>query len=82
MDHVMTIKAYERKLELGGGFRGVVIDCKQKRIIRESEVLPSYESARHFAQSEAHKLMGDRPYKRAYVSRSFVGNKYVANIWA
>ncbi len=79
MNHVMTIKAYPRKAELGGGFRGALIRHPSGERV-ESPVLASYEAARHWAQLESHNQMGGRPYRRAYLS----GRKhsYQANIWA
>lgn len=80
MNCVMSIKAYERKPELGGGFRGAVIANSQR--IAESEILPTLEAAKVWAQSEAHRRMGSRPYRRAHVAKRFTGGSYIANIWA
>lgn len=80
MTCVMCIKAYARKQELGGGFRGAVIANGER--IAESEILPTLEAAKVWAQSEAHRLMAARPYRRAHVARRFTGGSYVANIWA
>ena len=81
MEHVMTIKAYERKAELGGGYRARVIRKSDKALF-ESDVLPTSNAARNWAQVKAHQLMNGQYYKRAYVSRRFTGGSYVANIWA
>lgn len=81
MNAVLTIKAYERKAELGGGFRGRVYRPADKAVF-ESDVLPSLDAAKFWAQTEAHKLMGSRPYRRAHVAKRFTGGSYQANIWA
>lgn len=80
MQHCLTIKAYERKPELGGGFRGVVLNGSES--VAESDVLPTLEAAKLWAQSKAHSIMGSRPYRRAHVARRYTGGKYIANIWA
>lgn len=81
MEHVLTIKAFERKIELGGGFRAVVVDLRTRDSFK-SDVLADQQSAMFWAQKKAHEIMGSRPYRRASIARRFVGNKYVANIWA
>jgi hypothetical protein len=78
----MTLRAYARKDEMGGGFRAVVVDRRNGNARYESDVLPTYESARNWAMSTAHRLMGDTPYRRASVNNKRSGRRYDANIWA
>jgi hypothetical protein len=86
MDHVATIKAYERKSELGGGFRAQVVPTvtgEQKGLVNwQSEVLESRDAARYAAQAELHRQMNGAPYRRAHLAARFCGSKYVSNIWA
>ena len=79
MKAVLFLKAYERKLEMGGGFRGAVIRDKQR--FAESPVLPTLEAAKSWVQIEAHRIMGDTPYRRAHVAKRFTGGSYQAHIW-
>lgn len=81
MDHVLTIRAYERKPELGGGFRAVVVRHADKQRF-ESDVLPDRESAMYWAQSQAHEMMVGRPYRRASLAKRFRRGVYEASIWA
>ena len=75
----MTLRAYPRKEEVGGGFRAVVI-MRSNAERFESPVLETYEAARHWSQLEAHNRMGSRPYRRASVAGR--RGSYYANIWA
>ncbi len=59
MNNVLSLKAYERKEELGGGFRARVFRPADKAVF-ESDVLPTYEQARDWAIREAHKADGWR----------------------
>ena len=81
MEHVMTIKAFERKIELGGGFRGIVVNLATREKY-ESGILPTHEDAKFYAQKTAHDLMAGKPYRRCSIARRFCGNRYIANIWA
>lgn len=78
---VMTIRAYARKAELGGGFRGLVLDRRDGSQI-ESDVLQTYEEARNWAIRESHARMGQTPYRRCSVNAGTAGRAYRANIWA
>ncbi len=49
--------AYERKAELGGGFRGVVVD-KRTSDRMESDVMPTLAEARNWV-SQRQKRLGD-----------------------
>lgn len=80
--HVLTCRAYTRKPEMGGGFRGRVIDHRNGDASVESDVLPTYEQARNWAMAQAHKMMGDRPYRRCSINAGSAGRSYRANIWA
>lgn len=79
--HVMTIRAYARKVELGGGFRGIVEDHRNGARA-ESDILPVYEEARNWAMREAHARMGEAPYRRCSINAGTAGRAYRANIWA
>lgn len=79
-EHVMTLRAYARKEELGGGYRGAVVLQPTKERI-ESPVLSTYEAARHWAQTEAHARMAGRPYRRSHVAGR-TKESYYANVWA
>lgn len=84
MQHVMTIKAFQRKPELGGGFvavarvrpEGVALGLREERVEADS-----LDKARYEAQMIAHRQLAGRPYQRSALARRFVGNQYVANIW-
>lgn len=80
--HALSIRAFARKQELGGGFRAVVVDHRHGGARHESDVLPTYESARNWGMSTAHRLMGDTPYRRASVNAGTAGRRYMANIWS
>ena len=79
MQAVLFLKAYERKLEMGGGFRGAVI--KDKTRVAESPIFDTLDAAKFWVQNEAHKMMNGIPYRRAYVSKRFTGGSYQARIW-
>lgn len=87
MIHVMTIRAYERKTELGGGFRAVASVRPDGLAFglrnEESGVIDTFEAARFEAQSIAHRQMNGRTYQRAYIAqrRHRMHPKYIANIW-
>jgi hypothetical protein len=80
--HVLTLRAYARKKELGGGFRARVIDHENRDAVIESDVLPTYESARNWAMQRGHQIMGARPYRRCSINAGTAGSAYRANIWA
>lgn len=83
MQHVLTLRAYARKSEMGGGFRGSVIDHRATTPTRvESDVLSTYEQARDWTIRTAANLMGDTPYRRASINSGSAGRLYRANIWA
>ena len=76
-----VLKAYRRKDEMGGGWRGVVVDCAAKRRVASSEVLATREEARDFAKIAAHELMGGRPYRLANVYARYCGGGYRSHLW-
>lgn len=75
----MQIRAYPRRDEDGGGFRGVCVLIETKERI-ESPVFETFDQAKFWAQNEAHKRMNGRHYNRAYIRKP--RNYYTANIWA
>lgn len=75
--HVLTAKAYERKAELGGGFRGTVYDRRTKTLI-QSDVFTSRDDARNWAKREVFKIMGDKPWAPGYIWRP----TWVMNVFA
>lgn len=75
--HIATIAAFERKAELGGGFRGVYFNLVTKERV-ESEVLPTLEAARYFAKAEAHRRHTAENYSLAPYRRR---GEYKANVW-
>lgn len=81
VNNPLSLRAYERKSELGGGFRGVVVRHADKARF-ESDVLETYEAARDWAIREADRLMGSTPYRRASVNAGTAGRSYRANIWS
>jgi len=74
MTHVLTVQAYERKTELGGGFRGVVLD-KRSQEKTESPIFPTMAEARYWAKSLAFKVMGATSWAPGYYrqTKSFWG---------
>lgn len=80
MSYTLHLKAFSRKPELGGGFRGVVTDNRDKQRY-ESEVLQTYEEARFFVQDTAHKLMKGQVYRRCAVNAGTAGKRYEAFIY-
>jgi len=72
----MTLEAYERKEELGGGWRAVVHNHMTKISVK-SPVLPTKEAARHWAKEAAHKEMNGAPYTLAHM----YGKNYKSNLW-
>ena len=81
MQHVLTLRAYARKAEMGGGFRGSVIDHRTTARV-ESDVLSTYEHARDWTIKTAASIMGETPYRRASINTGSAGRLYRANIWA
>lgn len=77
MRHVLTAEAYERKAELGGGFRGVVL-IRAKKARLESPVLTSLEDARRWAKAKVFEIMGDTAWAPGYVLKP----NWRMNVWA
>lgn len=79
---VATIRAYEIKAELGGGFRGVYrsaaspVDGSIEEI--KSEVLPTIEAARYFAKNAGYEK---HPGATVAVIGRSSGIQYRANLW-
>lgn len=88
IQHVLSLKAYERKSELGGGFRArvvwrmnnAVVPPQHYATVYESEILDTFDQAKSWAMQTAAKIMGDRPYRRCYIKSP--RNLYRANVWA
>ena len=68
--------AFERKLELGGGFRGRVKD-KRSNSITESPVLDTVEAARYWVRTEVAKGMDGQPWTPGYVYKP----SWQMNVW-
>lgn len=66
MQDVLVATAYERKAELGGGARGVVLDKRTKERY-ESPVLDDVSQARAWAKTKVFALMGDQPWAPGYI---------------
>lgn len=56
-------RAYERKAELGGGFRGVAFNPKTKER-RESDVRETLQQARNDAKRMVHDMLGAETYSK------------------
>lgn len=81
--YAIHMKAYERKAELGGGFRAVVTDARVSPVVRyESEVLERYEEARFWCQNKAHELMNGQVYRRSSINAKSAGKRYEAFLYA
>lgn len=81
MIHEMTIKAYPRKPEFGGGFNASIRrECNGEKI--KGPGFANYEAARNWVITEAHRLMAGRNYRRASIRARVQGVVYTANIWA
>lgn len=74
--HFATIAAYPIKAELGGGFRGVYKIVGGERFA--SDVLPTLEAARFWAQNEAYVRHNEQGYSLAALRRK---GEYQANVW-
>ena len=68
--------AYERKTELGGGFRAVVIDRRSGQR-DESPILPDINSARHWARVRIDSLMRGEPWVPGYSYKPY----WALNVW-
>ncbi len=81
---VLVVRAFPFKQEYGGGFGARVYDA----VAKLSHPLPGrfecYEQARDAAKSEAHRMMGGRPYRLASIKQGRTNQNrfYDANIWA
>lgn len=75
--HIATITAYPIKDELGGGFRGVIINHETKER-RASDRCETLESARYWAQVQAHSAYDAAGYSLAPLRRR---GEYQANVW-
>ncbi|GEM_PF-7008051 len=64
-DHVLTAVAFERKAELGGGFRARVID-RRSHAAHESPVCTTMQEARHWARTTVNTLMAGTPWQPGY----------------
>ncbi len=78
-EHVLSTEVYERKEDLGGGFRGVVFDRvrKEKHV---SEVV-SRDEALSWVKHKVHEIMGGAAYKTAALRLKRGSTGYKANIW-
>lgn len=65
MTHILTAAAFERKDELGGGFRAVVLDKRTKEKY-QSDVLDTIEAARHWAKTKVLAILAGQPYAPGY----------------
>lgn len=76
MRNPVTAVAYERKDELGGGFRARVLDRRDKQV-HESDVLPTIEAARYWARQKIEKLMMGQPWAPGYTYKPWTLNVWV-----
>lgn len=77
--HTLTLIAFPRKEELGGGYRGKVADRRTSpSTIHESEVLPTREAATHWVKAKAHELLAGTFYQLAPMREP---DGYRANVW-
>lgn len=72
--HAATITAFPLKT---GGFRGVLLVHSTKLRI-PSDVLPTLEAARYWAQCKAHEMYDEGGYHIAAVC---IPGEYLANVW-
>lgn len=75
--HRATLRAYEIKEELGGGFRGMVTDHKTKTTYK-SEVLPTLDAARYWAKAKGDEIADGAFYQLAPLRRR---GAYLSNLW-
>lgn len=75
--HIATLAAYPIKTELGGGFRGVILNHATK-VRSQSDRLDTLEAARYWAQMQAHNAYDDVGYSIAPLRRR---GEYQANVW-
>lgn len=81
---VLTVRAFPFKAEYGGGFGARVHDCMAKQSHPVPGRFDTYEQARDAAKIQAHRMMGDRPYRLCSLKQSRANQNrfYDANIWA
>ena len=71
MENPVSATAYERKAELGGGFRAVVVDKRGSKQRYESPILGTIEAARHWARVKVDHLMDGAPWRPGYSYRPY-----------
>ena len=73
--------AFERKVELGGGYRGVVAvyESDGGRLLQrlESPIKSDLFSAGSWAYETAHEIIGSRPFRVGHYN----GNRWRKNYW-
>ena len=68
--------AFERKEELGGGFRGRLRDNRDNAI-HESPVTETIQQAREWVRAKVFELMGDESWAPGYVYKP----DWKMNVW-
>ena len=76
MNNPVQAVAFERKEELGGGFRGRVLDLRDKQTY-DSPVLDTISKARHWAKRKVFDLMDGEPWAPGYSYKPY----WRMNVW-
>lgn len=80
VSHVLTLDAFPRKEEVGGGYRGRVIDRRTTpSTVYRSDVFADRSDATYWVKSKGHELMAGGHYSLAPLRRA---DGYYANVWA
>lgn len=72
----ITAIAFERKEELGGGYRGRLKDYRNGYIY-ESDVVDTVNAARHWARTKIFELMGEESWAPGYSYKTH----WTLNVW-
>ena len=72
----ITAMAYERKRDLGGGFRAIVIDRRSGQR-EQSQVFADSSGARHWARVRISHLMREEPWAPGYSYKPH----WTLNVW-
>lgn len=70
--HLLSCEAYERKAELGGGWRGQVIDRRllpSSDALTRSDIFPSKAAAILWCRQHVANVMQDTPWAPGYIYR-------------
>lgn len=80
----LVLRAFPIKQEFGGGFGARIFVVNRKESVLAPSKFDSYEAARNWTKIEAHKMLGDRPYRVCSLKQSRLDQNrfYTANIYA